>query len=271
MPIRKSRRKVLKNKRSRKASGYTNECIIPAPFDDKESNESCKMINLQDDYAREELEKLGITDSDKQCNMYYYIHKGKYYRCRDAGKNKCNKMGRSGLLRSKCKRNSVDRIEHENRGLEGELRTLFRPAKSVKLSNEVRYPSVPTHDPSLVNKFPSVPTHNPYSKTSNSLRSNVTRKQPVTIKKSASPVNKSLSSIQSKNQLTKSIQNLQAQNDKYAKQMEKLRERLKTNRTRGNVTRQMERMVARQHKMFDIQIKRNESTIENLRRLSRAQ
>jgi hypothetical protein len=269
MPIKKTRRKVLKNKRSRKASGYINECIIPAPFDDKERNESCKMINLHDDYGREELDKLGITDKDKQCNMYYYIHKGKYYRCRDAGKNKCNKMGRSGLLRSKCKENSVDRIEHENRALEGELRTLIQPAKSVKLSNDVRFPSVPTHDPSLANKFPHVPTHKPYSKTSISPQSNVTRKQPVTITKRASPVNKSLSSIHSKKQLTKSIQNLQAQNDKYAKQMEKLRERLKTNRTRGNVTRQMERMVSRQHKMFDIQIKRNEVTIDNLHRLSR--
>ena len=68
--------------------------------------------------------------------------------------------------------------------------------------------------------------------------------------------------------LSKTISNLSRQNDKYRVRQEKLRERLKTGRSRGNVTRQMENMLARQHKMFGVQIKKNEASINNLQRLS---
>ena len=179
--------------------GYTNECIMPAPRHDETHHESCRAIDLKGDYGEGE---------DRECNQYYYIYNGKYYRCRDAGKNKCNKTGRSGMRRAMCSSASQERLAREENSLEDELQAVVSPARS---------------------------------------RSRQTK---------------------SKTALDATISNLSRQNDKYRERQEQLRERLKTGRSRGNVTRQMENMLARQHKMFDVQIKKNEASINNLQRLS---
>ena len=83
-----------------------------------------------------------------------------------------------------------------------------------------------------------------------------------------SPARSRSRQTKSKTALDATISNLSRQNDKYRERQEQLRERLKTGRSRGNVTRQMENMLARQHKMFDVQIKKNEASINNLQRLS---
>ena len=69
----------------------------------------------------------GLSE-DKECNIYYYIHNGKYYRCRNAGKNKCNKTGKYGMKRMACRIDSINRIEGENRQLE---RRITRPHKPI--------------------------------------------------------------------------------------------------------------------------------------------
>ena len=179
--------------------GYTNECIMPAPRHDETDHESCRAIDLKGDYGEGE---------DKECNQYYYIYNGKYYRCRDAGKNKCNKTGRSGMRRAMCSPSAQERLAREDDSLEDELQAVVSPTRS---------------------------------------RSRQTK---------------------SKTALDATISNLSRQNDKYRERQKQLRERLKTGRSRGNVTRQMENMLARQHKMFDVQIKRNEASINNLQRLT---
>ena len=177
--------------------GYTNECIMPAPRHDETDHESCRAIDLKGDYGEGE---------DKECNQYYYIYNGKYYRCRDAGKNKCNKTGRSGMRRAMCSPSAQERLAREDDSLEDELQAVVSPTRSRQ--------------------------------------------------------------TKSKTALDATISNLSRQNDKYRERQKQLRERLKTGRSRGNVTRQMENMLARQHKMFDVQIKRNEASINNLQRLT---
>jgi len=268
-----------RNKRtSRKGRGYSNECVIPAPSHDRQDKESCTQIDLQNDYGDTILSDRGIS-GDKECNMYYYIHNGKYYRCRNAGKNKCNKTGKYGMKRMSCSLNSVNRIEGENRQLEGELQDLINPSArypSVPRTLPVTsssFPSVPTHTPSARVVYPTVPTHAPTSRTSD-VRSTLKR----TSKSRVSPPRSSLAPSssrgtrkmlppESRKQLATSIDKLVKQNQKYEEKKQELRQRLKDGKSRGNVTKQMERMMAKQHKMFDVQIKRNEAIINNMQRM----
>ena len=103
-----------KKKLSRKARGYTNECVIPAPSHDRQDKKSCTQIDLQDDYGNTILSDKGLS-GDKECNMYYYIRNGKYYKCRNYGKNKCNKTGKYHMKRMTCGVDSVNRLKSENR------------------------------------------------------------------------------------------------------------------------------------------------------------
>lgn len=194
---RKKGTRVKRHHSRARGRGYTNECIMPAPRHDERDHESCRAIDLKGDYGEGE---------DRECNQYYYIYNGKYYRCRDAGKNKCNKTGRSGIRRVMCSPSSQERLAREEDSLEDELQAVVSPARSRQ--------------------------------------------------------------TKSKTALDATISNLSRQNDKYRERQEQLRERLKTGRSRGNVTRQMENMLARQHKMFGVQIKKNEASINNLKRLS---
>ena len=203
--------------------GYTNECIMPAPRHDERNHESCRAVDLKGDYGETQ---------DKECNMYYYIHNGKYYRCRDAGRNKCNKNGRSGLKRVKCSDDSQARLDREDDSLDDELLELVEP---------------------------SVPRTMNRSRQNNSNAS--IRTTTTTTRANRKPVTRT--------SLDNTIDNLSRQNDKYLERQQQLRERLKTGRSRGNVTKQMETLLARQHKMFDLQIKKNEASINNLRRMRR--
>jgi len=101
--------------------GYTNECIMPAPRHDETDHESCRAIDLKGDYGEGE---------DRECNQYYYIYNGKYYRCRDAGKNKCNKTGRSGMRRAICSPSAQERLAREEDSLEDELQAVVSPMRS---------------------------------------------------------------------------------------------------------------------------------------------
>ena len=101
--------------------GYTNECIMPAPRHDETDHESCRAIDLKGDYGEGE---------DRECNQYYYIYNGKYYRCRDAGKNKCNKTGRSGMRRAICSPSAQERLAREEDSLEDELHAVVSPMRS---------------------------------------------------------------------------------------------------------------------------------------------
>jgi len=267
-----------RNKRSsRKARGYSNECIIPAPSHDRQDRDSCRQVDLQDDYGDIILSDKGLS-GDKECNMYYYIHNGKYYRCRNAGKNKCNKTGKSGMKRMTCGLDSVNRIEDENRELEGELEDLVTPSTrypSVPRTLPVTsssFPSVPSHTPSARVVYPTVPTHAPTSITSN-VRSTLKRTSksrvspPRSLAPSSSIGTRKLLPLGSRIQLATSIDKLVKQNQIYEEKKQELRQRLKDGKSRGNVTKQMERIMARQHKMFDVQIKRNEAMIKNLQRM----
>ena len=129
-------KKNKKNKKTfRRGKGiYLNECIIPAPYHDDKEKESCRQVDLEDDYVDSILNDKGLS-IDKECNMYFYLQNGKYYRCRNAGKNKCNKTGKYGMKRMTCGVDSVSRIEAENRELERELQDYIKPY--------ARYPSVP--------------------------------------------------------------------------------------------------------------------------------
>lgn len=209
--------------RRAKGRGYTNECIMPAPRHDEHNHESCRAVDLKGEYGETQ---------DKECNMYYYIHNGKYYRCRDAGRNKCNKNGRSGLKRVKCSDDSQARLDREDDSLDDELLELVEP---------------------------SVPRTMNRSRQNNSNAS--IRTTTTTTRANRKPVTRT--------SLDNTIDNLSRQNDKYLERQQQLRERLKTGRSRGNVTKQMETLLARQHKMFDLQIKKNEASINNLRRMRR--
>ena len=197
--VKRDTRRKRQTRARAKGRGYINECIVPAPRHDETEHESCRAIDLKGDYGEGE---------DKECNQYYYIYNGKYYRCRDAGKNKCNKTGRSGMRRAMCSPSAQERLAREEDSLEDELQQVVSPNRSLSRQT------------------------------------------------------------QSKTALDATIDNLSRQNDKYRERQEQLRERLKSGRSRGNVTRQMENMMARQHKMFDVQIKKNEASIKNLQRLS---
>lgn len=149
------KKKHRKKKRvSRKGRGYANECIIPAPYNEIKKGESCSIIDLQDDYGDVELpEELR---NKKECNMYYYIKDGKYYRCRNGRGKKCNKTGKYGSGRTKCSNESIARIEEGNIPLEAELQELVNPMPSVVVLPSVpkSFPSVPKtpFNPNLVNR-----------------------------------------------------------------------------------------------------------------------
>ena len=274
---RKANRK--NKKRTRKARGYTNECVIPAPHHDIEEKESCTKIDLEDDYGNTVLMEKGIS-GDKECNMYYYIHNGKYYRCRNAGRNKCNKTGKMGMRRLMCNNISTDRIDSENQLLEGELLDLINPS--------ARYPSVPRNIPNINPIYPSVPTYSPRSNIvlpsvpTTDVRSTLKRPTkslatPSTImsvsnmpQSSRTTRKQSVKMMPSKNkkELETSIDKLVKQNQQYRAKKQELINKLKS---RGNVTKQMERQmkitIARQNKMYELQIKRNEDMIKNLTRM----
>ena len=220
----KSRRRTSSSGKKRisrraKGRGYENECIIPAPRHDERNHESCRAVDLKGDYGETQ---------DKECNMYYYIHNGKYYRCRDAGRNKCNKNGRSGLKRVKCSDDSQARLDREDDSLDDELLELVEPS------------------------VPRTMNRSRQNNSNASIRTTRANRKPVT-----------------RTSLDNTIDNLSRQNDKYLERQQQLRDRLKTGRSRGNVTKQMETLLARQHKMFDLNIKKNEASINNLRRMSR--
>ncbi len=274
-----ARKTNRRNKRtSRKARGYTNECIIPAPSHNRQDKESCRQVDLQDDYGNTMLTDKGLS-GDKECNMYYYIDNGKYYRCRNAGKNKCNKTGKYGMKRMSCRLDTINRIEGENRQLEGELQDLINPSarypsvpRTIHLPSS-SFPSVPSHTPSVRVVYPSVPTHAPTSRTSN-VRSTLKRTSKSRVspprssmRPSSSRETRKLLPSETRKQLATNIDSLLKQNQKYEGKKQELRQRLKDGKTRGNVTKQMERMMAKQHKMFDVQIKRNEAIVNNLQRM----
>ncbi len=274
-----ARKTNRRNKRtSRKARGYTNECIIPAPSHNRQDKESCRQVDLQDDYGNTMLTDKGLS-GDKECNMYYYILTGKYYRCRNAGKNKCNKTGKYGMKRMSCRLDTINRIEGENRQLEGELQDLINPSarypsvpRTIHLPSS-SFPSVPSHTPSVRVVYPSVPTHAPTSRTSN-VRSTLKRTSKSRVspprssmRPSSSRETRKLLPSETRKQLATNIDSLLKQNQKYEGKKQELRQRLKDGKTRGNVTKQMERMMAKQHKMFDVQIKRNEAIVNNLQRM----
>lgn len=265
-------------KTTRKGKGYSNECVIPAPLHDRQDKDSCTQIDLHNDYGDVILSDRGIH-GDKECNMYYYIHNGKYYRCRNAGKNKCNKTGKYGMKRMACGLSSVNRIEAENRQLEGELNELMNPfaryprvPRTIPITSS-SFPSVPTHIPTSRVIYPSVPTHIPTSR-----KGDVRSTLKIASKSRVSPPRTSLAPAssrgtrkmlppESRKQLEISIDKLVKQNKNYEEKKEKFRQRLKDGKNRGNVTRQIERMMAEQHKMFDVKIKRNEAMINNLQRM----
>ena len=118
---RKKGTRVKRHYSRARGRGYTNECIMPAPRHDETDHESCRAIDLKGDYGEGE---------DRECNQYYYIYNGKYYRCRDAGKNKCNKTGRSGMRRAMCSPSAQERLAREEDSLEDELQAVVSPARS---------------------------------------------------------------------------------------------------------------------------------------------
>lgn len=153
--LRKTRvgKKKKANKRASRKGGkiYTNECLIPAPdkegeeFDDRDpvNRQSCKAVDLNDDYGDSELPPS--ANRKKECNMYYYLYKDNYYRCRNYRGNKCNKTGKYGSGRTKCGANALVRLREQDIQAESELDLLVNPMPSV-----VVLPSVPKN-------FPSVP------------------------------------------------------------------------------------------------------------------
>lgn len=275
---RMARKTNRRNKRtSRKARGYTNECVIPAPYHDVQEKESCRQVDLQDDYGDTLLSERGIS-GDKECNMYYYIHNGKYYRCRNAGRNKCNKTGKSGMKRMSCSLDSVNKIENEieNEDLEGELQDLINPS--------ARYPSVPRNIPNINPIYPTVPTYSPMSNIvlpsvpTTNVRSTLKRPtkslatpsiMPVSNMPQSSRTTRKQMPSKNKKQLEMTIDKLVSLNEKYRVKKEELKNKVVP---KGNVTKQMERQmkikIARQNKMYDDQIKKNEAMIKNLTRMS---
>lgn len=277
-------------KRTRKGSGYTNECVIPAPHDDIEEKESCTKIDLQDDYGNAVLMEKGIS-GDKECNMYYYIHNGKYYRCRNAGRNKCNKTGKMRMRRLMCKNDSANRIDSENQLLEGELQDLINPS--------ARYPSVPRNTTNMTPIYPTVPTHSQMSNIvlpsvpTTDIRSTLKRSTKSLTTPSTIPVsNIPLSSRNTRKSLTTpstigvsniphssitarkhSIQMMPPQNkkeleitiSKLVNQNQKIAELKKKLGSKRNITKKMERQM---DEMYNRQIKRNEATINNLTRMA---
>ena len=81
-----------------------------------------------------------IETPKKECNMYYYLKNGEYYRCRQNKNDTCNKRGKSGMRLAKCNPSSVDRIKIQDEELE-KLRTLVESKKTRKMSQSSSSPS----------------------------------------------------------------------------------------------------------------------------------
>ena len=206
--------------------------------------------------------------------MYFYLQNGKYYRCRNAGKNKCNKTGKYGMKRMTCGVDSVSRIEAENKELERELQDYINPYATypsvprtipITIAN---LPTPPSNVPKQVVNLPSVPTHLPSSRNI----ANTTRKSPPKLtSKQLSKKPMTISSkkilVGEKNKLQSSIDSLTQLNEKYEKKKLEIRETLAQERLKGNITKQSERLMAKHHKMLDNQIKRNVTMITNLQRM----
>lgn len=249
-----------RNKRtSRKGRGYSNECIIPAPFHNRQDRESCRQVDLQDDYGDTVLSDKGLS-GDKECNMYYYIHNRNYYRCRNAGKNKCNKTGEYGMKRMSCSPNSVNRILDENEQLDRELLDPINPS--------ARFPSVLSYTPSAQDVYPTVPTHPSTSRISDVpstlKRTSKSRVSPPrsSFAPSSSKRKRMMLSPESIKQLATSIDKLVEKNQEYEQKKQKLHQLLNNGKSRGNVTKQMEIRMAKQYAMIDFQIKKNQDIIK---------
>lgn len=164
--LRKTRvaRKKKANKRaSKKGRGvYDNECLIPVPdkegedFDDRDpvNRQSCKAVDLNDDYGDSELPPS--ANGKKECNMYYYLYKDNYYRCRKYRGNKCNKTGKFGFGRKKCGANALARLREQDVQVESELDLLVNPLPISGTHSPIRLPAVPASNKSQL-VLPSVP------------------------------------------------------------------------------------------------------------------
>ena len=268
------KKKHKKKKRvSRKGRGYVNECIIPAPYNEIKKEDSCSIIDLHDDYGDVELPEE-LRDK-KECNMYYYIKDGKYYRCRNGRGKKCSKTGKFGSGKTKCNSESVARIEEGNMSLEAELQDLVNPMPSV-----VVLPSVPKSFPSVPNTpfNPNLVNRNVTSTRSQLPRSSMPRSSMPRSSMSVSNMPQSsrttrkqsvkMLPTKNKKELETTIDRLVKQNQQYTAKKQELINKLKS---RGNVTKQIERQmkiaIARENKMYEAQIKRNEDMINNLTRM----
>tara|TARA_A100001035_G_C27731830_1_gene477130 strand:- start:122 stop:934 length:813 start_codon:yes stop_codon:yes gene_type:complete len=241
------KKKHKKKKRvSRKGRGYVNECIIPAPYNEIKQEDSCSIIDLQDDYGDVELpEELR---GKKECNMYYYIKDGKYYRCRNGRGKKCSKTGKFGSGKTKCNNESVARLEEGNIPLEAILQELVNPMPSV-----VVLPSVPK-------SFPSVPN--------TPVNPNLVNRN-VTSTRSQLPRSSMPGSTASLNMPTANI--AISQLDRAIKQQENLNQKimarklkLDTDSEKPRITKNMQAQMKRMSRKLELDYKRNERAIKNL-------
>lgn len=128
---------------TRKGRGYQNECLFPTPETrGNNKNDSCSLIDLNDTYGLTEMEDLGV-EGNKQCNMFYYLDNGNFYRCRNRNKSgtKCNKRGAYSSGKIKCGPAAVQRIKAEEPPLLAELEELMRQSSNT---NPVVSPSMST-------------------------------------------------------------------------------------------------------------------------------
>ena len=242
------RKKHKKKKRvSRKGRGYANECIIPAPYNEIKQGDSCSIIDLHDDYG--DLELPEELRDKKECNMYYYIKDGKYYRCRNGRGKKCSKTGKFGSGRTKCNSESVARIEEGNIPLEAELQELVNPMPSV-----VVLPSVPK-------SFPSVP-NTPFNP--NLVNRNVTSTRSQLPRSSMPRSSMPRSTVPTANlaisQLDRAIQLQENLNQKIMARKLKL----DTDSEKPRITRNMQTQMKRMSRKLELDYKRNERAIKNL-------
>ncbi len=176
----KKKKHNKRNSNSRKGRGYKHECLFPTPeTHESTGKDSCSLIDLNDMYGSSELENLGI-EGKNQCNMYYYLDNGNYYRCRNSNKSgtRCNKRGAYGSGKVKCGNSAIERIKVEEPGLLTELNELMsnsaRPSSSRPLSSR---PSLSSITSSRAPSYPSVPTHSVLLLPS--VPSNTSNKQPI--------------------------------------------------------------------------------------------
>ena len=203
----RSKRTTTPTKASRKGRGYKHECLFPTPeTHENTGKDSCTLIDLNDSYGAQELEKLGV-EGNKECNMYYYLDNGVFYRCRNKNKSgtKCNKRGAFGSGKIKCSTSSVERIKQDEPQLLSELeelinrsqsRTMTSPVKNTLRENQSmpksssiylpsvpkvtysNYPSAPSNAPVI---YPSAPSNVPviFPSAPKTIPKNITNKRPM--------------------------------------------------------------------------------------------